>query len=145
MPIDVSAEATIARLPAEVMTYVSDPANDPSWIGGVVEAELLSDPPLARGSQVRRTAKFLGRRFDYVTEVTEWQPPEALAMRATSPFPMDIRYEFQENGGCTLARVRVQGEGGGFFRLAAPLLAPQVRRNIRADVERLKALLESER
>jgi len=66
-------------------------------------------------------------------------------MRATRPFPLDIRYEFQENGSGTLARVRVLGEGSGFFRLAAPLLARQMQRNIRADVARLKALLESDR
>ncbi len=142
MAVDVSAELVIDRPPGEVARFAIDPAHDAAWIGGVVAAEPLDPPPLAVGSRFRRTAKFLGRRFDYVTEVVALSEPSELAMTATSPFPMTISYQFEENGGGTLARIRVQGEGSGFFRLAQPLLAGQVRRNVAKDLARLKALLE---
>ena len=145
MAIRVSAETVIARPRDDVAAFASDPANDAAWIGGVVAAAMVSEPPMRAGSRVRRTATFLGRRFDYETEVTEWDPPASLAMRATSPFPMEIRYEFEPEGAGTRARVLVAGEGSGFFRPAEPLLARQVRGNITKDLQRLKALLESGR
>ena len=43
----------------------------------------------------------------------------------------------------TLARIRIQGDATGFFRLAAPLLAAQVRRSITRDVNNLKRVLEA--
>jgi uncharacterized protein YndB with AHSA1/START domain len=142
MAVDISAEAVIARPASHVAQFATDPAHDPEWIGGVVEAQLLREGPVALGSQVRRVAKFLGRRINYTTEITEWQPPSRVVMSTTMPFPMTITYEFVENGGDTMARIRVQGEGSGFFKLAAPLLARQVRRNVTGDLKRLKALIE---
>jgi hypothetical protein len=143
MAVDVSAELPIARAPADVAAYAMDPAHDPSWIGGVVEAEQLTQGTLAPGTRVRRVAKFLGRRIDYTTEVADFSPPSALAMSTEAPFPMRIRYEFAADGGGTRSRVRVQGEPRGFFRLAEPVLARQVRHNVTKDLRRLKAILES--
>ena len=142
MAIDVAAEETIRRPAQEVAGYATDPANDPAWIGGVVQAEQLGDGAVAAGSRVRRTAKFLGRRIDYVTEITDWRPPAIVTMKATSPFPMEITYSFAPDGEATRAGIRVRGEASGFFRLAAPLLARQVQRNLQGDLRRLKGILE---
>ncbi len=60
------------------------------------------------------------------------------------PFPMHITYTFDEDGAGTLARIRIQGDATGFFRLAAPLLAVQVRRSITRDVNNLKRVLEAQ-
>ena len=65
MPIDVSAETTIARPRDEVAAFAMDAANDPVWISGVIEAKMLTPPPPATGSQVTRVATFLGRRIEY--------------------------------------------------------------------------------
>jgi len=144
MAIDVTAEAVIARPRSDVVAFATEPTNDPVWIGGVVEAELETPPPIGPGSNVRRVAKFLGRRFGYVTEVVSWEPGAGITMRATSPFPMTIRYEFTDNGSGTTTRIRVQGEASGFFRLAEPLLARQVKGNISKDLLRLKRILEAQ-
>ena len=61
MSVDITARVHIAREPAAVAAYMTDPANDPRWIGGLREAELLGEPPVGVGSRVRRVAYFLGR------------------------------------------------------------------------------------
>ena len=145
MGIDVTAEVLIGRNREEVARYAINPENDPVWIGGIVEATLLGDPPLRSGSQVQRVAKFLGRRIEYVLEVTDFEPEGQLRMKSVKgPFPMDVTYQFQERDGGTLARIRVQGDAGGFYKLAAPLMARMVKRNISKDLEALKDLLEAE-
>src|ERR671914_552156 len=70
MPIDVSVTGTIGRPPEEVAAYLRDPANDTEWIGGLRSARLLTPEPVAVGSRVERVAGFLGRRVEYVTEVS---------------------------------------------------------------------------
>jgi hypothetical protein len=45
-------------------------------------------------------------------------------------------------GAGTVFRNRVRGDASGFFRLAAPIQAPLVRRSIQRDAERLRDVLE---
>ena len=143
MAIDITAEVTIDRKREDVAWFAMDPENDPVWIGGVIEAKMVTKPPFGKGTKVARVAKFLGRRMEYTPEVIRYEPGKLLEMSTDVPFEMTIRYEFEDAGDGTLARVRVQGEGSGFYRLAAPLLARVVKRNVSSDLQTLKRLLES--
>ena len=143
MALDETAEITIRRSVPDVAAYMFDPANDPEWIGGVSQSERL-DRPIGIGTRVRRRASFLGRRIDYVMEVVEFEPARRLAMHAVeAPMPMDVTYEVEPDDGQARARVRVQGDAGRLYRVAAPIIAGQVRRSITGDVRRLKRILES--
>jgi uncharacterized membrane protein len=143
MSIDVVAEVHIRRPRERVAAYMSDPGNDPQWIGGLREARLLGDGPLAEGSRVARVASFLGRKVEYVNEITTLDPGRILEMRSVkAPFPMHITYSFEERDGGTLVRNHVRG-GGGLFSLGSPLFAPMVRRNVQRDLERLRDVLEA--
>jgi uncharacterized membrane protein len=142
MSIDVVAEVHVQRPRGEVAAYMSDPANDPEWIAGLREAHLVGDGPLAEGSRVARVASFMGRKVEYVNEITALEPGRVLDMRSVkAPFPMHITYTFEDRDGGTLVRNHVRG-GGGLFSLGSPLFAPMVRRNVRKDLERLRELLE---
>jgi uncharacterized membrane protein len=141
--IDVTATTTIEALRDEVASYVVDNRNDPVWIGGISESQLLGDPPIGIGSRVRRVASFMGKRIEYVNEVTRLDPGSVLEMRSVkSPFPMEITYAFQDAAGGTQTSVRVQGDPSALYRLAGPLLSRQVKKNVQADLERLKDIME---
>jgi uncharacterized membrane protein len=145
MSIDIIAEVAIGRPVAEVAAYTIDPANDPTWIGGVREVRMETPPPLRVGSRVARVARFLGRRVEYVNEVTELDAERVLDMRSVkAPFPMRVTYSFEAaNGGAgTIVRNRVRGAPGGFFALFGPLLAPLVKRSVQKDLERLRDRLQ---
>jgi uncharacterized membrane protein len=143
MSIDVVAEINVRRPREQVAAYMSDPANDAEWIGGLREARVLGDGPFGEGSRVARVASFMGRRVEYVNEVTTLEPGRILEMRSVkAPFPMHITYTFEDRDGGTAVRNRVRG-GGGLFSLGSPLFAPMVRRNVRKDLERLRDRLES--
>ena len=94
MGVDISAEIVINKPRDEVATFASDPENDSTWIGGIVEAKTLTDPPFGAGTKVARAAKFLGREMHYTPEVGEYEPDALVAMSTDQPFPMTIRYEF---------------------------------------------------
>jgi hypothetical protein len=145
MPVDATATGTIARPCEEVAAYLRDPANDTTWIGGLRSARLLTPGPVAVGSRVERVASFLGRRVEYVNEIIELTG-ERLVMRSVrSPFPMRVTYGHRQAGdGATDVSVRVEGDAGRFYALAAPLVGVAVRRSIARDLRNLKRVLEAQ-
>jgi hypothetical protein len=141
---DVTATRAVQCLRERAAPYLRDPANDTEWIGGIRSARLLTPGPVAVGSQVERVATFLGRRVHYVNEITELSA-DRLAMRSVrSPFPMRVTYAHRAaSGGPTEVSVRVEGDAGRFYALAAPLLGPAVRRSVTRDLRNLKRVLEA--
>jgi hypothetical protein len=135
--VDITARVHIHRDPATVAAYMTDPTNDPLWIGGLRTAELLGDPPVTVGSRVRRVAYFLGRRVEYVNEILALDATHLDMRSVKAPFPMHITYRFEPgaDGGTSVSN-HVRGGGLRVF-------APFVRRNVQRDLERLRDLLES--
>ena len=143
--MNVQVETVIHRSRSDVAGFAMDAGNDPVWIGGITQSRTLTEQPMGKGTQVERVAKFLGRRIEYVNEVVEYNPESELLMRSIKgPFPMTVRYQFEDADEGTLARIQVSGNAGGFYKLAGPVLAQAVRRSVRGDLRRLKRLLESE-
>ena len=143
MSIDITVETTIGRPCEEVAGFAMDPANDTAWIGGISEARMITHGPLGLGSRVSRVASFLGKRIEYVNKVDELVPGERLVMRSVAgPFPMRITYEFADAEGGSVARIRVEGDAGGFYAIATPILRRKVCRSVAADLAALKRLLE---
>jgi uncharacterized membrane protein len=141
--IDTRAVIAVARPREEVAAYLRDPVNDPRWIGGLRSARLVTDPPVGVGSRVERVASFLGRRIEYVNEITELTGTR-LAMRSVrSPFPMRVTYGFEDAGQATEVSVRVEGDASRAYRLADPIMATLVRRSVRRDLRTLKRVLEN--
>jgi len=144
--VDVRPVVTIARPRAAVAAFMFDPANDLRWTGGITASRPAQPGPLVEGATVERTARFLGRSFTYGYQVTAADPGRMVELRVERPFPMLVRYELADVApGTTLAAIRATGSPGRFFGWATPLLGPMVRRNIAADLARLRACLEDDR
>lgn len=141
--MDVIAERVIPLPPAKVAEYAMDWRHDHEWTQGIKEAALTTEAPgggFGVGAQVTRTARFLGKRIDYVLRVEEHEPPTLLDMRSVAgPFPMHVTYRFDEHPEGTLASIRIQGDASGYYRFAGPLMAPMVRGNIRKDLRDLES------
>ena len=143
MSVDVLTEATIERPVGEVSSYAADPTNAPEWYANIESVEWRTEPPVAVGSQLAFAAHFMGRRLEYVYEIVELVPGERLVMRtADGPFPMETTYTWEPVGdGSTRMTLRNRGEPAGFSRLAAPLMAPAMRRANRKDLAKLREIL----
>ena len=155
MSTDLTVDIAIDAARDRVAAYALDYTNDPEWIGAIREARLVTDPPFGVGAQVERIGTFLGKRIEYVNEVTELdldmnnagpttEPDRRLVMRSVkAPFPMTVTYEFMdEPGRGTRMRIRTEGDASGFYRLAGPLLDRAVKRGVGQDLKRLKARVE---
>jgi uncharacterized membrane protein len=142
--VDVVTETVIRRPHGEVAAYSGDPGNAPEWYANIDSVEWRTAPPVAVGSRMDFVATFLGRRLAYTYEVVEHVPGERLVMRtAQGPFPMETTYTWQPlDAESTRMTLRNQGRPRGFSVLASPFLAAAVRRANRADLARLRRLLE---
>jgi Polyketide cyclase / dehydrase and lipid transport len=144
MAVDVVTEIEIARDRAAVSAYAADPDNATEWYENIKSVEWLTPRPLAVGARVAFAARFLGRTLSYTYEFVEYAPSSRLVMRtAEGPFPMETTYTWEDAGdGATRMTLRNRGEPAGFGRIAAPVMARAIRRANRADLRRLKAILE---
>ncbi|MGZ5416810.1 MAG: SRPBCC family protein [Nocardioides sp.] len=140
--VDVRPTTVVHRTPAEVAEFMFDPANDLAWTGGITSSRPDQPGPLREGHTVVRTARFLGRTFDYGYVVTAHEPDRLVAMQVEKPFPMVVRYELTPvDDSATEVAIRATGSPGRFFGWARPLMNAQVRRSIAADLARLRDCL----
>lgn len=142
MAVDVRPVVLVRRPRAEVAAFMFDPANDVNWTGGITSSRPEQPGRLREGATVVRTAKFLGRTFDYGYVVTREEPDRLVELRVDRPFPMQVTYQLEDAPGGTSVAIRAAGSPGRFFGWATPLMTRQVRRNIAADLERLRTCLE---
>ncbi|GAA1579690.1 hypothetical protein GCM10009789_36810 [Kribbella sancticallisti] len=144
----VEESIIINRSSAEVFAFFDNRTNDTKWMRTVLESEWL-DPGTT--TQLGRRGRFvmnaMGRR-KFTDEVTEYEPGRIVAHQFVSE-PMVFHsgcIAERAGDGC---RTTVWFEpdrlpGGIFGRLAAPLTLRIVRRNFKADLARLKTILEAE-
>lgn len=127
MSLDVTASLRIDSPPSAVAAVQFDPTRDPDWIGGVDRVELLTPPPLALQSQVRRLGRFLGRRIEWVMRIDELEADRHVGMHALrSPFPMDVDYLLEplDGGQATQGDHQDSGQRHGHVRSARPVPRP---------------------
>lgn len=143
--VDVHVETVINRPPDRVAAYAGNPDNAPEWYSNIKSVQWQTEPPMAVGSKLAFSARFLGRTLDYVYEIIELLPGQRLVMRtAQGPFPMQTTYAWTPEGHASTRMVlRNTGSPAGFSKLAGAVMAPMMRRAMRKDLRKLKELLES--
>ena len=146
MAVDVETTIEIARPRAEVAAFAADPDNVHAWYRNIKRVEWLTERPLQVGTRLAFAAEFLGRRMAYTYEVVAHEPGDRLVMRtADGPFPMETTYVWADGpDGTTIMALRNRGRPAGFSAIATPMMAAGIRRNNRGDLQRLKAVLESQ-
>ena len=147
MDVDVVTEIEIARPRPEVASYAAEPDNATEWYRNIETIEWRSPRPLQVGSRLAFVARFLGRTIAYTYEVEELAPGERFVMAtAEGPFPMETTYTWADTaGGGTRMTLCNRGTPSGFGAIAAPVMAAAMRRANRADLRRLKRILEAPR
>jgi len=142
--IDFTIETEIARPPAEVFAFATDPEQLPRWQTNTVSAVPEEPGPLRVGSRLREVHRGPGgRETESLVEVSELEPERAFGLRMLGgPLPVDADLRFEPAGERTRVRFRVHGQPGGAMRLLQPLLRPALKRQFRQHCEELKHVLE---
>jgi uncharacterized protein YndB with AHSA1/START domain len=140
--VDVTVRTVTSATPKRVARIMFDPERDAEWIGGAKSARQLTPGRYGVGTKVRREGAFLGRRFSWTTEVTEFEPDRLIRMKhIAGPFKGGVDYSIVPTDGGSEITIRNYGEAS--FRL--PFMATMMRASVAGDLRRLKALAESAR
>jgi uncharacterized protein YndB with AHSA1/START domain len=145
--IRVEESVEINRPVEEVFSYTSNPQNFPQWAATVKEVrqDAPERSPLREGGRFTATQKALGRRFEAPFEIIDYAPNRRYVQRGTEEHPVAVTMVFAYeplSWGGTRFRARIEAEPGGFFGLVGAVLERVIRRQMRTNLETLKALLE---
>jgi carbon monoxide dehydrogenase subunit G len=135
----------IAKSPEEVFDFLHHAENIPVWDSSIMQAEQLGADPIGVGTRLRGVSKVLGRRFEWTTEVIEFEPPTLSSSRAVEgSLHFTVTNSLQPEEGGTRLTYRIDadsGLGGIFGRLADPFVAKAQGRTVRANLDTLAELL----
>jgi Uncharacterized conserved protein len=129
----------------EVFAFISNPENQPRWRAATLEITRTSSEPLDVGSVVKGRFTFLGRPFEGNLEIIALEPHRSYTARMVEgPFPLEARYTLKPAGSGTQLTLVIEGEPGGFFKLAEPLVVSLAKRSYESDLHNLKDMLEAQ-
>ena len=133
----------VGRSPEETFAFIADPENLPLWQSGLVEVHRESE---LRGVGARHleVRSFMGTRIEQTLEVTAYEPAKRLDLEVVDgPLLLKVAHTFTAEDGGTRIDIAGEGEVGALFRMAEFLVVRAVKRQSKADFERLKELLET--
>lgn len=142
--LHIENSVVVNRSPEVVFAMGADLGQLADWNTTVLAVTDYATPALA-GSTFKQIAVFLGKKIPSEHVVTAYEPHRLFAFKSTAgPVPSEITVTFEAIPQGTRVTEVIEGEPGGFFRLAGPLLAAALNRQRTADLSNLKALIELE-
>jgi uncharacterized membrane protein len=139
--VRIAFTVEVERGAQEVFDYLIDLARLPEWQTSAIESR--ADGPLAEGVRIAERRRILGREVENELEVTAFEPPRRLTLKAIrGPVPFGVDHRLVEDGDSTLVNVVAEAEPGAFMKLAEPLLARTAEQELRKDFERMKEIVE---
>ena len=131
----------IQRPPSEVFAYLTDVAKLPEWQTSASEASV--DGEMRLGAQVHEVRSLLGRQAESTLEVSEFEPDRRFSLRVVNgPLPFEVRHTLTEEDGGTRLDWEGEADTSKLPRLAVRMVAGAVEAQFKADLERLKTVLE---
>jgi uncharacterized membrane protein len=141
--LKVETNIVIHRPVEDVFAVLSNAENNPKWSSAFLEVNKTSEGPVGVGTTWRGVGKFLGKQIEVELEETVYEPNQKSAQNSNLPFPVNQQMTFESVDGGTRVKVRFEADPGGFFKLAEPLLASMVKRNIEGELANLKDLMDA--
>lgn len=135
----------IERPRDEVFSFVADPDNVTQFASNLVEYEQQSEGERGKGSVDRGVVRVAGKKFEFTSEIVEWQPGERMVHRSVeSPMAWELTQRFEdEDGGTKVTFHQEVPDMGGFFgKLGDAVVTKMYSRDVRSNLESLKILLE---
>jgi uncharacterized protein YndB with AHSA1/START domain len=139
---DLESSIWIARPPEDIWNYLIDVSHDTQWRSGVTDAKWDSGPPHGVGS----TGLHVGEGTDVMTwRITEWEAPRIMSWDVTGGRfeggHAGYRIASEDAGSRMTLHIRVKPSA--LMRILMLIMKRRFRRDLAADLEKLKAIMEA--
>ncbi|HSL43744.1 MAG TPA: hypothetical protein VK897_09955 [Anaerolineales bacterium] len=130
----------------QVFTFVTTPENDFYWQYGTLASDKISRGEMGVGTLFRTVGHFMGRRFESVYEVTEFNPDQRYGFKSQSgPMESYTLYTFEIIKGITKIGHSTQISLSEPFKSNLITAEKTVKKEYRENLALLKDILESSR
>jgi len=135
----------IARPPADVFAYATDPTKLGTWQTNTVSAVAEGNGELGLGTRIREVHRAPGgKELASLVEVSEYDPGRVFALRMLEgQLPIHARMTLESTDLGTRVRFAAHGQTRGPMRLAEPLLRVTLKRQFAGYCATLKHVLEN--
>ena len=142
-----TVEVVIKRDVEDVWNVVTDVRRDPEWIKAMSDMR-VPDGEFGPGFRYGAKYKVGGKIHDIEMVVLDCQKPDHLTIKGSGPFAFENRFRFTPvDGGTRLTHQLDAGSDGCFtwvlFNILPFLVSGGMRSNAQAELDQLKAILES--
>lgn len=142
--IEEERSVMIRRPVEEVFAYVSDLRHSAEWQAGVSEVKKVTEGPLGVGTRFLAVRTFMGRKLQLSSQFVTYEPNRMVVFRFSGSIPGEGSYVFESTVEGTSVTSRVEMQPRGFARVAEPLIAASLRRQMEANLPALRDLLEEQ-
>ena len=141
----ITRKVFINRNLADVFGYLTSPATEPRWRRTVLESAFDEPGDLLAGSRGWSRIRFMGREVNVPWEIVEFVDEVRLCRKYSSGVRGGRdRYVLEPFGlGTTILKVEVEVEAAGLAGLLATGRRSWMERELRADLNRLKQIIEA--
>ncbi len=134
----------IKRPVDKVFTYVADAKNWPKWNMALLEAEQTSSGQMGNGATFRGANKVMGRRMAWTSKISEYEPNKKWRETISSGSTLiEEHLTFNSTGEGTKFTQVYDVKVGGFLKLFAPMVISTMRKQMKANLSKLKSQLET--
>ncbi len=128
----------------KVFAYLADISRGTEWQSELLEVQQTSNGPVGIGTTIREVRRLMGRNMETSFAVTEYEPDHRLGFKSTSgPIQMRAYYSLDGSGDGTKVTMTVEADLTGVFRMTEPMVVHGAKRQMDADIARLKEILEA--
>jgi carbon monoxide dehydrogenase subunit G len=142
--IRAETSVVINRPVEDIEAFLNDLQNQAQWVSGHIEVRSRTEGPLRPGYKYTDVRQMLGQRLEATVELMELVPKRRRSLKTTEgPISAKATFTFEPVEGGTRVNYTFEGEAKGVFKLADPVLARMIQRQVETDFSNLKDLLEA--
>jgi len=127
----------------DVFAFITNPANMSKWNSAVVSMEQITPGAVGLGTKFKNVGEMMGRRIEGEMQVVAFEPDAKYGFQMNAgPVQMNITLTFKTVGTGTKLSLNAQGNPGGLFKLAEPVMQGRIKSMMEENLARLKSVLE---
>ena len=140
---EVTVTTQIDRLVGAVFDYMADVTRFSEWQADTISAGWIGDGEVGVGSKAKAQVRVMGRASTAEFEVAHWDPPHAWGVKGSlGPVEWETLNQLESHhGGTRLVQV-IKPAVRGWLRFMAPVIVRQHTKQVAADAQALKSMLE---
>ena len=143
MTLKTEVSVKINRPPAGVFAVLTDVLHQPEWSKGVRKVRDVSQDPVRLGTTWTQINPLVGKEIEAHATVNVYEADRKFGFAIDKPFPAHGLFLLEPSGSGTNLSFSMEGEPGGFFGVAAPLLRKAIKGTMSSDLQALKTQLEA--